>query len=243
MTFTILASDPTRGLLAAATASRSLAVGAGVPALRVGVGAAASQAYTNRSLRGLLLDAVASGASPATAIARIPDWDSGAAWRQAAVVTADGAVSAHTGDACTAWAGSETGEGFVVLGNLLPGRGVLAAMVAAFEGAPDDDGVASERALAGFSRRVLAALAAGDAAGGDLRGRQSAALLVGVAPTAVDPAEVDLLPSDPTTPLGVTAAGDAPLAIDLRADDHARPIDELARLLDLAFDERRAAER
>lgn len=231
MTFTILASDPTRGLLAAATASRSLAVGAGVPALRVGVGAAASQAYTNRSLRGLLLDAVASGASPSTAIARIPDWDSGAAWRQAAVVTADGGVSAHTGDACTAWAGSKAGDGFVVLGNLLPGPGVLAAMVAAFEGTPDEGVVEGERALAGFSRRVLAALAAGDAAGGDLRGRQSAALLVGIAPPP------ERVSADVPTPR------DAPLAIDLRADDHVRPIDELARLLDLALDERRAAGR
>lgn len=238
MTFTILASDPTRGLLAAATASRSLAVGAGVPAIRVGVGAAASQAYTNRALRGRLLDALESGETPASALQRIPEWDRESEKRQAAVISSDGEAAAHTGATCSAWAGSELGEGFVVAGNLLPGPEVLSAMSAAFlaeadgvvstdgdsadDGAGDTDGKgAADAALAAFASRVLAALAAGDAAGGDSRGRQSAALLVGAG-------------ERPKT-------GEAPLAIDLRADDHTAPIAELGRLLELAIAERRAA--
>ncbi len=249
MTFTILASDPTKGLLAAATASRSLAVGAGVPAVRVGIGAAASQAYTNRSLRSRLLDALAAGDSPSSAVARIPEWDAGAVWRQAAVVAADGAAAAHTGEACTAWAGSESGAGFVVLGNLLPGPEVVEAMCVAFERYPEGTNASAldvsegDRALANFSRRVLAALAAGDAAGGDLRGRQSAAILVGVSPVPSGATPTGQSSPGRTATWNAVEVDDEPLAIDLRADDHERPIDELARLLELALAERRAAGR
>jgi uncharacterized Ntn-hydrolase superfamily protein len=212
MTYTILASDPARHLLGVATASRSLAVGAGVPALRIGVGAVASQAYTNRALRGFVLDALLGGRAPADVVARLPEVDAGSARRQVAVIDADGRIAVHTGSECTAWAGSATGDGFAVIGNLLAGPTVLDAMAEEFGAWPRTGGPEGEADEgAAFARRLLAALAAGEMAGGDLRGRQSAALLVGA---------------------GLASAGpDGPLAFDLRVDDHEQPVRELGRLL------------
>ncbi|WP_053382766.1 DUF1028 domain-containing protein [Leucobacter celer] len=218
MTYTILASDPDRHLLGVATASRSLAVGAGVPALRVGVGAVASQAYTNRALRGFVLDALAAGRAPADVVAQLPEVDTGSARRQVAVIDAAGRIAVHTGSGCTAWAGSATGDGFAVIGNLLAGPAVLDAMAAEFGAWPrtgSGEGAAADGAA--FARRLLAALSAGEGAGGDLRGRQSAALLVG-AGTA-------------------TAGSDGSLAFDLRVDDHEQPVRELGRLLGKAVSE------
>lgn len=238
MTYTILARDPTRQLLGVATASRSLAVGAGVPALRPGVGAVASQAYTNRALRGFALDALAAGGDPAAIVAQLPEVDTGSARRQVAIIDSDGRIAVHTGAECTAWAGSATGRDFAVIGNLLAGPGVVAAMSEAFRagaqaaecGDPVPDGAEGGRAagvgaaggsagsdIAGaaiLARRLVGALAAGEAAGGDRRGRQSAALLVGAGPNR-----------------------DAPLVLDLRVDDHERPVRELARLVDAAVAE------
>ncbi|MEB4613602.1 DUF1028 domain-containing protein, partial [Leucobacter sp. M11] len=132
MTYTIVASDPERGLLGVATASFSLAVGAGVPALRVGVGAVASQAYTNRALREHALAALAAGESPAEIVAGIPGIDSGHARRQLAVVSAAGQAAAHTGVECSDWAGHRVGAGYAVAGNLLTGPAVLDEMIAAY---------------------------------------------------------------------------------------------------------------
>lgn len=218
MTFTILASDPERRLLGAATASYSLAVGAGVPLVRAGIGAAASQAYTNRALRHRALDALAAGAAVADIIAGLPAHDPGHAQRQLAVIDAAGRSAAHTGADCSDWAGSRAtagpaGTALVVAGNLLPGPAVLEAMTAAFAGA------IAERAnrpgpadpAAGFALALVRALAAGEAAGGDRRGKQSAALLVAAG--------------------GADQADPAALAHDLRVDDHPEPVAELARLL------------
>lgn len=220
MTFTILASDPERRLLGAATASYSLAVGAGVPLLRPGVGAVASQAYTNRSLRQSSLDALANGATPDQVIAELPSRDPGYSQRQLALIAADGSTAVHTGTDCSQWAGSVLGTNLVAAGNLLAGPDVLAAMRAAFDRARSTyalthDALSDDDHTAAFARALVEALAAGEAAGGDSRGKQSAALLV--ASGAGIPQETHHI------------------AIDLRADDHPEPVTELSRLLERAL--------
>jgi len=211
MTYTILCSDPDQRLLGIATASCSLAVGAGVPAVRVGIGAVASQAYTNRAIRRYALDALAGGAEPGEVLAGLPGFDEGAERRQVAIVDASGAVAVHTGAECSEWAGSRMGPGYAAAGNLLPGPEVLDAMAAVFAQGPREPG------LRAFAQRLHAALSAGERAGGDRRGRQSAALVVG------DGAAV--------------ATGTAPLALDLRVDDHLDPVAELGRILAKALEE------
>ncbi|MBN9212640.1 MAG: hypothetical protein BGO45_04405 [Microbacterium sp. 71-36] len=196
MTFTVLARDPRDGLIGAATASRSLAVGAGVLAVAPGVGVVASQAWTNRALRGRLLTAMGEGRSAADAVASTPDWDDGHNLRQVAALGWSGAGAARSGADITAWAGERTTSNAVFVGNLLAGPDVLAAMVAAW-GAGDGD----------LADRLLAVLSAGEDAGGDARGRQSAALVI---------------------------ASRDDVVLDLRVDDHADPLQELARLRRLA---------
>lgn len=207
MTFTVLARHSQSGLLGAATASRSLAVGNAVPAVRPGVGAVASQAWTNRALRSLLLDAAGAGSDAAAAIERIPEWDDAAALRQAALLPSRGTGDAHTGAETTPWAGHLVLDDAIVAGNLLAGPAVLEAMRDALAPLGALDAHAPD-AAARFAALLVAVLAAGEAAGGDLRGRQSAAVLV-------------------------SGATDAEDAVDLRVDDHADPLAELARLVEL----------
>ncbi|CAM3558434.1 DUF1028 domain-containing protein [Occultella aeris] len=199
MTYTVIALDRDHTAIGVATASRSLAVGATVPALDPAVGAAASQAWTNPRLRALLLDAVRTGRSPEQAIAGVGDWDDEPELRQAAVLALDARGAAHTGRATTAWRGHLLHDGVIVLGNVLTGAEVLEAMLAQFGQPAAPDGVHS------LARALLRSLVAGQEAGGDTRGRQSAALLA---------AEV----------------GADALAYDLRVDDD---VDPLARLADL----------
>lgn len=198
MTYTVLAASPRHGLLAAATASRSLAVGSTVIAVAPGIGAAATQAHTNPVLRHALLEELRAGAAPDAAIEAMGALDARLGIRQLAVLSAEGAGAAHTGEDCTDWAGHRVGEGFVVAGNYLAGPEVVSAM-----GAVTADELGSPQLLAGH---VLAVLAAGQAAGGDRRGRQSAAILV---------------------------ADSTRVIIDLRVDDAADPLAELGRLLEL----------
>lgn len=203
MSFTLLAIDRDAHLLGAATASRSLAVGNSVPAIDPAVGVVASQAWTNRLLRHLVLDAMAGGQDAPAAVERVPQWDDRSALRQVAAIDVGGAIGATTGADATPWAGQRIGTDHVAIGNLLAGPEVLDAMSATFEA---DTSVP-------FARRLVAALAAGEAAGGDRRGRQSAALLVArIQPVRAFPPE---------------------LAVDLRVDDAPAPLVELARLLDL----------
>ena len=204
MTYTVLALDRDRTAIGVATASCALAVGAVVPGLDPRVGAVASQAWTNERLRGRVLGAVRDGASPAAAVDRLSAWDSEVDLRQVGVLGLDGRGAAFTGRATTAWRGHEVDDGVVVLGNILTGPEVLGAMRDALrlEGSDAPAG-ASELAFA-----LVRALAAGEAAGGDSRGRQSAALLVG-------PAGADVL------------------EYDLRVDDAEDPVGELARLVDV----------
>jgi uncharacterized Ntn-hydrolase superfamily protein len=187
-----------------AVASKFLAVGSAVPAAAAGVGAIATQAYANTSYKRLGLAALAEGLSAHEALQRLLDADDGRDDRQVGIVDALGGSATFTGSACYAWAGGRSGEGYAIQGNILAGPEVVDAMEAAWLG--------SDASLP-LATRLLAALTAGDAAGGDSRGRQSAAIFVVRA--------------------GAGYGGFDDTAVDLRVDDHAQPVLELARLLDL----------
>lgn len=210
MTFTLLTTYPDQGLLGIATASRSLALGRTVPAIDPTVGAVASQAWGNRELRHHMLTALREGDSPQQAIGRIPSLDGQHAYRQVAVVDRAGRIAAYTGESTSDWAGHLIRDHYVALGNVLTGPEVLEAMSAVCE----HDAAPAERldSPLDLARLMVKALAAGEAAGGDSRGRESAALMV---------AQVsDLWISPPE------------LAVDLRVDHHSDPVQELGTLLE-----------
>lgn len=202
-TFSLVARDPATGDLGVAVASKFLAVGAYVPFARAGVGAVATQAFVNSSFGPRALALLEEGGHPDEARDAFRAEDDGIAKRQFGIVAADGAAVSFTGPECHAWAGGRTGDGFAAQGNILAGPEVIDALVETYQ----------ERADASFPERLLAALAAGDAAGGDRRGRQSAALLV--------------------VGKGKGYAGFDDRWIDLRVDDHPTPVPELERLLGL----------
>lgn len=211
MTFTLLAIDRSSGLLGVGTASLSLAVGNSVLAIDPAVGAVASQAWTNRALRRRVLDAIRDGASVDEAIDAVPGWDDGHALRQVAVIDIEGRIASRTGAECGAWAGERRGDDHVAIGNVLVGEEVVDALSEGFRAAaPRADGAAPEIA---FAERILSGLVAAERAGGDRRGRQSAAIAV----AAID--HDAGLPAD--------------LLVDLRVDDAVDPLSELTRLLDL----------
>jgi uncharacterized Ntn-hydrolase superfamily protein len=204
MTFSIVARSADGESWGVAVASKFLAVGAVVPAAVAGVGAVATQADANVAYKGLALSHLDEGATAAVALQRLLEEDEGRDERQVGLVDSDGGAASHTGHACLGWAGSVTGDGYAIQGNILAGDFVVAAMQDAFEASDPDEPLA---------RRLLAALAAGDDAGGDRRGRQSAALLV--------------------VREGAGYGGGDDIEVDLRTDDHPEPVTELARLLDL----------
>jgi uncharacterized Ntn-hydrolase superfamily protein len=204
MTFSIVARSGDGQAWGVAVASKFLGVGAAVPAARAGVGAIATQAYANTSYKPRGLDLLAGGATAQEMLDRLLADDDGRDQRQVGVVDAGGRAATFTGPGCLTWAGGVTGEGVAVQGNILTGPEVVTAMRDAWQDSP------AGRPLA---RRLVAALRAGDEAGGDRRGRQSAALLVVRA--------------------GAGYAGFDDVAVDLRVDDHHAPCAELARLLDL----------
>jgi len=203
MTFSIVARSADGRSAGVAVASKFLAVGSAVPAARYGVGAIATQAFANTLYKRNGLALLAEGRSADETVAALLGRDEGRESRQVGVVDAVGRAATWTGTECMDWAGGVTGDGYAIQGNILTGAEVVTAMEQAW--------------LVGASRplpeRMLGALAAGDRAGGDQRGRQSAALLV-VADSG-----------------GYTPGDD--LACDLRVDDHGDPVTELARLLDL----------
>ncbi|WP_436698324.1 DUF1028 domain-containing protein [Nocardioides sp. BYT-33-1] len=204
MTFSIVARSADGDSWGVAVASKFLAVGSAVPAAVAGVGAVATQADANVAYKGLALSHLDEGATAPVALQRLLEEDDGRAHRQVGIVDLDGTAASHTGAECIPWAGGLTGDGYAVQGNCLAGAEVVEAMEAAWlAGAPD----------APLQDRLLAALAAGDAAGGDRRGRQSAAILV--------------------VRDGAGYGGLDDVAVDLRVDDHPTPIEELTRLLDL----------
>ncbi len=203
MTFSIVARSEDGESWGVAVASKFLAVGSAVPAAVAGVGAIATQASANVAYKGLALAHLDEGATAGVALQRLLEEDAGRDHRQVGIVDAEGNAVSHTGPACYDWAGGVTGDGFAIQGNILTGPEVVAEMRAAWEGSAGEP----------LERRLLASMRAGDRAGGDRRGRQSAALLV-----VRDEAGYDGLDD---------------IAVDLRVDDHPEPLTELARLLDL----------
>ncbi len=167
MTFSIVAYDPHDKAWGVAIASKILAVGAICPYARVGAGAIATQSYSNVSFGPEGLDSMARGYSAQTTLDRLLANDKRASFRQVGMVDAYGGVATHTGADCASWAGSVVGEYFAIQGNILTGEEVIYAMRDAFQSTSGD-----------LATRLFNALQAGDEAGGDSRGRQSAALLV-----------------------------------------------------------------
>ncbi|WP_372624589.1 DUF1028 domain-containing protein [Falsiroseomonas sp.] len=194
MTWSILARDPATGEVGAAVASRFLAAGALCPRVEGGVGAACTQALVNPFHAPDALARLRAGDAPGPALAALLGADAGQATRQVHVLSADGRIAQHTGTGCVAWCGHLAGPDVSVAGNMLAGAQVLEATRDAF------------LATAGqtLAERLLAAMEAGEAAGGDKRGRQSAAIQV--------------------------ASHDPYPDLDLRVDDHPDPLAELRRL-------------
>ncbi|WP_148614649.1 DUF1028 domain-containing protein [Nocardioides rubriscoriae] len=203
MTFSIVARSDDGESWGVAVASKFLAVGSVVPAAVAQVGALATQAHANVAYKGIALSHLDEGATASVALQRLLEEDEGRDHRQVGIVDVDGGAASHTGGSCIDWAGGVTGDGFAIQGNCLAGPEVVEAMRRSWEAGADTP----------FAQRLLDALAAGDDAGGDKRGRQSAAMLV-----VRDGAGYD---------------GGDDIDVDLRVDDHAAPVTELARLLDL----------
>jgi uncharacterized Ntn-hydrolase superfamily protein len=204
VTFSIVAHSPTDRSWGVAVATRYLAVGAMVPAADLGAGALATQASTNMAFRETGLALLRAGHGAKDVVTALITTDDDRELRQVGVVDRDGDAAAWTGDRCGAFAGSRTGTGYAVLGNLLAGPDVVETMEDAW--LTGDPG----RPLAA---RLLDVLAAGEAAGGDRRGRQSAALYV----------------VGPGPGIGLGSA----VQVDLRVDDAPDPLGELNRLWDL----------
>jgi len=202
MTFSIVATNADRSQFGVAVASKFLAVGSAVPAARSHVGALATQAWANTAYKADGLALLTNGANAQETVATLTKLDAKREERQLGVVDAHGAAATYTGSECMDWAGGVAGDGYAIQGNILEGSRVIALMEEAWLGSDPREPLA---------RRLLAALAAGDAVGGDRRGRQSAALYV-----AGDE--------------GGYGGGDD-VIVDLRVDDHEAPIPELARLL------------
>lgn len=207
-TFSIVAYDPSNGDLGIAVESKFLSVGAVVPWARAGIGAIATQAWANTRYGPLGLDMLERGLTPGQVGAALVAGDENAAQRQFGLVDAQGRAYTYTGSGCMAWAGGRTGMNFAIQGNILTGPEVVAALAEEFEGSAGRD-----LRQADLAQRLVAALAAAQAAGGDRRGQESAALLVVRARA------------------GYSGFNDR--YIDLRVDDHPKPIEELKRLLDL----------
>jgi uncharacterized Ntn-hydrolase superfamily protein len=205
VTFSVVARQESGSLppeWGVAVASKFLAVGAAVPWARAGAGAIATQALANLSYGPEGLELLESGRSAPEAAEALTSADEGREDRQLGVVDAAGGAATYTGSKCLDWAGGRTGDGYCCQGNILTGPDVVDAMAAAFEAATGP-----------LATRLLSALAAGDAAGGDRRGRQSAALYV--------------------VREGGSYGGFIDRAVDLRVDDHTRPVEEVTRLLEL----------
>jgi uncharacterized Ntn-hydrolase superfamily protein len=194
MTWSIIAHDARTGRIGIAVASRFFAVGAFVPHIETGVGAIATQAFINPHYGPLGLALLRKGLSAVEAVDELARGDAGRHNRQLHVMDRAGRFAAYTGAACIDWCGHETRETFSAAGNMLAGPAVLAETIRVYE---------AQSALP-LARRLIAAMRAGEAAGGDKRGKQAVALLI--------------------------CTTEAYPALDLRVDDHADPLAELNRL-------------
>lgn len=201
-TFSIAAYDPDEQSFGVAVASKFLAVGAIVPWAQTGVGAVATQAYVRIPFGPDGLALMAQGKSAPEALEILLRDDALREQRQVGLVDAHGGSASHTGSECFAWAGHRTGEGYAIQGNILAGEQVVANMEAAYKGTPGE-----------LADRLYAALAAGDAVGGDRRGKQGAAMLV-------------------VRPNGAYG-GESDRYLDLRVDDDPAPVARLAGLVEM----------
>ena len=194
MTWSLIARDPASGAFGIAVATKNFAVGCRVPHIASGIGAVATQALSNPfyGVNGVKL--LREGKSASEVVKALTGADEGREHRQLHVMDAAGRTAAHTGKECIDWCGSTAGEGFSVAGNMLAGPAVIAETAKAYVASANQP----------FPRRLIAALQAGEAAGGDKRGKQSAALLIHGEEDWPD--------------------------LDLRVDDHTDPLVELARL-------------
>jgi uncharacterized Ntn-hydrolase superfamily protein len=199
VTYSIVARDPASGELGVAVQSHWFSTGSVVPWAEPAVGAVATQASADPSYGPNALDLLRAGADARRALDDLVRADSAQAFRQVAVVDAHGHVAVHTGRRCIQFAGHETGRGFVCAANMMRREGVPQAMARAFTTSSGD-----------LSDRLLDALDAGEAAGGDVRGRQSAAMIV------------------------VRARDEQWIrSLDLRVEDSAFPLVELRRIMRL----------
>ena len=201
MTFSIVATNADRSQFGVAVASKFLAAGSVVPGARAGVGAIATQAWANTAYKSDGLALLTNGANAQEMVNTLTKLDPKREQRQIGVVDAHGTSATYTGSECNDWAGGVAGNGYAIQGNILEGSRVIGLMEEAWLGSDPREPL---------SRRLLEALTAGDRAGGDKRGQQSAALFV----------------------VGDTGGyGGGDVLVDLRVDDHEAPIPELARLL------------
>ena len=198
-TFSIVAYDPETQELGVAVQSKFLAVGSVVPWAKAGVGAVATQSFANTTYGPKALGLLALGEEPDAVMKKITEADSRSAVRQVGIVDAKGRSATFTGEKCSAWAGGLNGENFACQGNILAGEAVVKNMAKSFQESKGDLG-----------ERLIAALQAGQDAGGDSRGMQSAALLI--------------------VRDGWGYGGFNDRYRDLRVDDHPEPIKELKRI-------------
>src|SRR5467141_2773748 len=201
-TFSIVAFDPKTKDLGVAVESKFISVGSVVPFARAGVGAIATQSFANTSYGPKALAMLKRGLESKGVLKRLVESDRAAAQRQAGIVDARGRAASYTGKECFPWAGHLAGKNFACQGNILAGEAVVKSIARAFEVTQGDLPV-----------RLLAALSAGQRAGGDKRGQQSAALLV--------------------VREGGGYGGFNDRWIDVRVDDHPQPIEELIRVFNI----------
>ena len=201
-TFSIIAADPDSGEVGVAVQSKFLAVGAVVPWAKANVGAVATQSWANTAYGPEGLKLLEAGHSPEEVIERLVSEDPGKNLRQVAVINSDGTASAFTGSECYDWAGHKVGKNHSCQGNILVSEETVGRMSETFE-----------RSEGPLAKRLLEALDAAQHAGGDSRGKQSAALYV--------------------LQKGAGYGGYNDVKVDLRVDDHPEPIEELERLYQL----------
>jgi uncharacterized Ntn-hydrolase superfamily protein len=199
MTWSIIARDPASGAFGVAIATRFFAAGALCPHAESGVGALSTQALVNPHYGRQCLELLRAGVPAPEVVKRVTAPDEGRDQRQLHVIDAAGHIGQHTGARCIDWCGAVAGTGYSVAGNMLANERVIRDTARAFE--------ASRRP---FAERLIAALEAGEAAGGDKRGKQSAALRI--------------------------HSSEAYAELDLRVDDHTDPLVELRRLYDKAHE-------
>jgi uncharacterized Ntn-hydrolase superfamily protein len=201
-TFSIVGADPKTGDVGVAVASKFLAVGSVVPFAQAGVGAIATQSYANTTYGPRGLELLRQKVAPQEVIRRLTQGDPQREQRQVGIVDAQGRSATFTGQRCIRWAGGITGKHFAAQGNILRGEAVVQAMAEAFQKTQGE-----------LALKLMAALEAGEQAGGDARGKQSAAILVARKNGGY--------------------GGFDDRYIDLRVDDHPNPVQELRRLLSL----------